>query len=214
MDLKELLGEDLYNQVMAKAGDKHKIAVVSDGNYFPKEKWNEVNEAKKKAEADLKDRDKQLEDLKKSAGDNEELKKQIDALQNDNKAAKDKYEAELRDLKINTALKLALAGEVHDADLVAGLIDKAKIKVKDDGAIESGLDDQVKALRESKAFLFVEKTDDKQPRFKGSKPPEGGGSKPNGKVNPWKKETWNLTEQGRIYRDDPELAAQLKAAAK
>lgn len=214
MDLKELLGEELYNQVMAKAGDKHKVAIVSDGNWFPKEKFDEANTAKKKAEADLKDRDKQLEDLKKSAGDNEELKKQIDTLQNDNKAAKDKYEAELNDLKINTALKLALAGEVYDADLVAGLIVKDNIKVKDDGTIESGFEEQVKALRESKAFLFVEKTDDQPPRFKGSKPPEGGGGKPNGKINPWKKETWNLTEQGRIYRDDPELAAQLKAAAK
>jgi hypothetical protein len=32
-------------------------------------------------------------------------------------------------------------------------------------------------------------------------------------VNPWKKETLNLTEQARLLREDPELAKQMKAAA-
>jgi hypothetical protein len=47
----------------------------------------------------------------------------------------------------------------------------------------------------------------------------GGGANPTGghggggRVNPWKAETLNLTEQGRIMREDPALAAQLKAAA-
>ena len=32
-------------------------------------------------------------------------------------------------------------------------------------------------------------------------------------VNPFKKETFNLTEQARLYREQPELAKQMKAAA-
>ena len=32
-------------------------------------------------------------------------------------------------------------------------------------------------------------------------------------VNPWKAETWNLTHQGKIYRESPALAASLKVAA-
>ena len=32
--------------------------------------------------------------------------------------------------------------------------------------------------------------------------------------NPWKKETFNLTEQARIIKENPELAKQLQAAAK
>ena len=60
--------------------------------YIPKTRFDEVNEAKKNAEALVKERDKQLEDVKKSTGDNEELKKQIEQLQEDNKAAKQKYE--------------------------------------------------------------------------------------------------------------------------
>ena len=42
----------------------------------------------------------------------------------------------------------------------------------------------------------------------------GGGNRPHGLVkNPYKKETWNLTEQMRVQKSDPQLAARLKAAA-
>lgn len=43
--------------------------------------------------------------------------------------------------------------------------------------------------------------------------PLGGSPNPTG-VNPWAKETFNLTEQGRITLEDPERAAVLKAQAK
>jgi hypothetical protein len=213
MDLKELLGEELYNQVMAKIGDNHKIAIVSDGNWIPKDKFNEVNEARKQLEADLKERDKQLADLKKAAGDNEELKKQIEQLQAENKAAAEKYEARIQEMAITTAIKLAVVGQVHDPDLVAGLLDKSKIEIDENGNVKTGLDDQIKALRESKAFLFVEKQD-KGPQLKGATPADGRDSAGGGIKNPWAKETFNLTEQGRIMRENPELAKQLMAAAK
>jgi hypothetical protein len=47
----------------------------------------------------------------------------------------------------------------------------------------------------------------------GRSPNQGGGG-PGGQTNPWKKETFNLTEQGRLLRDNPELARQLMAQAK
>ena len=214
MDLKELLGEELHNQVFAKLGDKHKIAVVSDGNWIPKDKFNEVNEAKKQAEEALKERDKQLADLKKAAEGNEELRKQIEELQKQNKQAAEQYEAKIRDMAVTTAIKLAVAGDAHDPDLVATLLDKTKIELDDNGNVKAGLDDQIKALRESKAFLFVQK-EDGGAKFRGAKPPEGSdkGDK-SGQKNPWSKEHFNLTEQGRILRENPELAKQLMAAAK
>jgi hypothetical protein len=147
-----------------------------EGNYkgwVPQHRFDEVNTAKKTAEDTLKERDKQLEDLKKSTGDAEALKKQIETLQTDNKAAKEKYEADVKDLRLNTALKLALAGKVHDPDIVAALLDKSKIEIDDAGGVKAGLDDQIKALQTSKGFLFV--VEDGKPKFKGTKPPEGGG---------------------------------------
>lgn len=141
--------------------------------FIPKPRFDEVNTAKKAAEDTLKERDKQLEELKKTAGTSEEQKKQIEALQADNKAAKEKYEADLKDLQRSTAVKLALAGEAHDPDIVASLIDKSKIELDESGAVKGGLEDQIKGLRESKAFLFAEKSE--KPKFKGATPPDGKG---------------------------------------
>lgn len=177
MDLKELLGEELYSQVIEKAGDKHKLAIVSDGSWIPKDKFNEVNTAKKQVEDTLKDRDKQLEELKKSTGDSAALQEQISKLQGENKTASEKYAADLKELKLNTALKLALGGDAHDPDIVAGLLDKTKIELDDNGAIKGGLDDQLKPLRESKGFLFAEKQEEAGNKFKGTSPKDGKGKK-------------------------------------
>jgi len=144
--------------------------------FIPKSRFDEINTAKKKAEDDLKDRDKQLEDLKKSSGDAAELTKKIETLQTENKAAKEKYEAEAKELRMGTAVKLALAGKVHDPDIVAGLLDKTKIELDDNGNIKAGLDDQIKALQTSKAFLFVPEDKGGQFQFKGANPFESGGS--------------------------------------
>ena len=123
--------------------------------YVLKSKFDEVNSAKKQLETDVKDRDKQIEEIKKNAGDNEELKKQIETLQNENKTAKEKYEAKLKDLQISNAIKLAISDKSQDSDLVASLFDKTKLILSEDGKI-TGLDEQLKALKEGKPFLFKE----------------------------------------------------------
>lgn len=111
--------------------------------FIPKSRFDEVNEAKKTLEEDVKARDKQLEELKKSNGDNETLQGQIKKLQDSNKAEKERYESELKSLKIANAVKLAVNGKVHDEDLVAGLIDKEKLVIDENGGI-IGLEEQVK----------------------------------------------------------------------
>lgn len=211
MDLKELLGEELFSQVSEKIGDQ-KIAIVSDGNWFPKAKFDEVNAARKQAESALTERDKQLDDLKKAAKGHEELQETIKKLQDENTAATEKYENDMKELRTNTALKLAIANDVHDPDLLLGLIDKTRIEIGDDGSVK-GLDEQIKSLRESKGFLFKEAP--KGPQFKGMVPRDGTDGL-DGKVvtkNPWSKEHYNLTEQGRILREDPTMAAKLKSLA-
>ena len=76
--------------------------------YIPKTRFDEVNNEKKKLEFDIRDRNKQLEDLKKSSGDNEELKKQIEQLQKDNKAKDELHLAEMKKFKIDSAIDKAL----------------------------------------------------------------------------------------------------------
>lgn len=122
-------------------------------NAVPKDKFNEVSEAKKQLETDIKARDKQLEDLKKSAGTNEELKTQIATLQADNKAKDTEYQNKIKDLTVTNAIKLAISEKAQDVDLVAGLFDKEKLIVSEDGKI-TGLDEQLKTLQTEKSFLF------------------------------------------------------------
>lgn len=151
--LSEILG-DSYNTLSEEMKSKYKdIDLVDSSKYVEKIKFDEVKQAKKQLETDVKDRDTQLETLKKSAGDNATLKQQIEQLQNDNKKKDEEYQAELKDLKLTNAIKLAITDSAQDIDLVTGLIDKSKLILSEDGKV-TGLDEQVTGLKESKSFLF------------------------------------------------------------
>ncbi|MGG3840772.1 phage scaffolding protein [Paenibacillus thiaminolyticus] len=148
--------------------------------FIPKARFDELNEAKKKAEKDVADRDKQIEELGKTAGLSEKLKKQIETLTNANKEAAEKHAAELKEITLTNAIKSALNGKVHDEGLVAGLVDRDKLVIDGDKVV--GLEEQLKGLQETKAFLF--KTEEapqqqQQPGFKVGG--NGEGTPPNNK---------------------------------
>ena len=73
------------------------------------------------AKETIKERDTQLENLKGSVGDNKELKLQIENLQTENKTTKENYEAEIKELKLSNAIKLAILDTAQDVDLVTSL---------------------------------------------------------------------------------------------
>ncbi|CEQ21591.1 phage-like protein [[Clostridium] sordellii] len=151
--LSEILG-DSYNTLSEDIKSKYKdIDLVDSSKYVEKTKFDEVKQAKKQLETDVKERNTQLETLKKSAGDNATLKQQIEELQNDNKKKDEEYQAELKDLKLTNAIKLAITDSAQDIDLVTGLIDKSKLILSEDGKV-TGLDEQISGLRENKSFLF------------------------------------------------------------
>lgn len=131
--------------------------------YIPKARFDEVNEAKKKLETDAKEHEKQLSELKSSAGDNEELKKQIASLQEENKKKEDQYQADLKELSLNNAIKSVLSGKAHDDDLVTTMFDKTKLILGDDGKV-TGLEEQLKSLKESKPFLFKTEENKEEPK--------------------------------------------------
>lgn len=140
----------------------------------PKDTYNNLSKEKKQLETDLADRDKQLKDLGDTEGINKQLKEQIETMENENKANKEARDAEMKAVRLETAIKLALNGKVHDEDLAAGLIDKEKLVIGDDGKIV-GLDEQLDGLKESRSFLFVPEGEEK-PDVKGAKPAEGDGN--------------------------------------
>jgi DNA repair exonuclease SbcCD ATPase subunit len=173
-------------------------------HFIPKDKYNEVNEAKKKLEADLQGRDAQLEQLKSAAGNSEELKKQIEQLQAENKKAGEEWQAKMAQMQLDFAIDKALtAAKAKNAKAVKALLDMEKVKLDGDKLL--GLDDQLKELQKSDAYLFGESGK----VGSGTNPPGAG----NPEVNPWKKETWNLTMQGKILLEDPAKATRMKAEA-
>lgn len=170
--------------------------------FIPKARFDEVNDAKKDLEQQLKDRDKQLDDLSKKVKDNEELSKQIKDLQDANKATRDQYEAKINDMKIEAAIRDKLTDTKYP-DLLITKFDKSKLVVGADGTV-SGIDEQLTGLKEIYKDLFT-------PDVKGN-PPYNKDKTPLGTKNPWSKEHFNLTEQGKLLRENPELAKQFMAS--
>lgn len=180
MDLKELLGEELYNQVTEKAGD-NKIAIVSDGSYIPKQKFDDKLEEIKNLKTDLETRDNQLEELKKV--DAEGLQQRIQELQEENENTKSEYEKQLQQQTFDYSLKDALtAAKVRNPKAAKALLDLETIKLDGDKLL--GLEDQLKAIQESDPYLFeVEKEPNPSPQIVAPGNPNGG--KGNGETDPF-----------------------------
>ncbi|MEK3935937.1 phage scaffolding protein [Sporosarcina sp. FSL W7-1349] len=143
--------------------------VAGFGQMIPKSRLDEKIQEVKDLNEQITDRDKQLEELKKV--DAKGLQAKIDELQTANETTKKDYEAKLKETQLSSAVKLALAGKVHDADLAASLIDTGTIELDKDGNVTKGLDEQLKTLQESKSFLFVPEKETKT-NLKGTKPAE------------------------------------------
>ncbi len=151
------------------------------GSYIEKSKHEEVVEENKTLKTQVTDRDRQLETLKASAGDNEELKKQIEAMKQQNAEQEKAHKAELAQLKLDNAIETALtAAGAKNTKAVRALLDTSKVKLGEDGKL-TGWDEQLAAIQKSDAYLFAEK----QPKntFKGFRPGASAETKPGAKVD-------------------------------
>lgn len=142
------------------------MAVNGDDINKAKGDIEDVKTQLKTAQDTIKERDTQIEGLKKI--DAEGLQAKITELQEANKQATEKYNTEMAELKLSNALKLAVT-DAQDLDLVIGQLDKQKLKLDENGVL-TGLDEQLKPLRESKSFLFKQ---EQQPNIGGFKPNVG-----------------------------------------
>lgn len=149
-------------ELMALGLTEEQAAKVLEGykGYVPKTRFDEVNEAKKKAESIVAERDKQLEALKKSSGDAEALKAEIAKLQDENKAVADRYKADIKALLVNSIVERDLfkagAKNIKAAKALLTDLDKAEL----DGENVKGLADQIKKLQEDEGskFLFEDRS--------------------------------------------------------
>lgn len=176
--------------------------IAGFGTMIPKSRFDDINEAKKQLEQQIKDRDTQLEDLKAKATGNDELKAQIEELQAKNQQIQEEYETKIQKQQFDFALESALRdAKAKNPKAVRALLDTEAIKFVDGKLV--GLEEQLKALKETDDYLFV------PDGLRGKTPPGAQNPTGNNKPNPFSKEHLNLTEQGRLIRENPEQAKQL-----
>ena len=151
--------------------------------YVKKETFDQTEQEKKQLETSVNDYKTQLDQLKTTAGDNAALTQQIADFQAQIQQKETEHQKEIKDLKLTNAIKLAISSSANDSDLVAGLVDRNKLILGDDGKV-TGLEEQVKAIKESKPFLFKpEQKSDGRRGFFNIGPKEGEGYGGNGGGN-------------------------------
>lgn len=145
--LKTILGDAYTDDI-----DKKVSAEIGKG-FVSKSDFKQANEAKKALETQVADRDKQITDLKKV--DPAKLQDEITRLQGENKAAKEKYDADLKNTRLTAALDLGITkAKGKNATAIKALLDQSKLTLKDDGSVD-GLDTALEGLKKSDGYLFT-----------------------------------------------------------
>lgn len=164
-------------------------------NFVLKTRFNELNESKKALDTQLAERDTQLETLKKSAKDSEELQKQIADLQSANKTQKDGFEKQIQTMKIDNAVNSALtAAKARNPKAVRAMLEMDAYELDDNGQVK-GLEDAIKKAKEANAWAFEPDKPDKQGNnggidISGFKPAESGDNK-GGQQQTMESQIWN-----------------------
>lgn len=169
----------------------------------------------------LKDFKRQAEQNKlESEGKYTEARQALEQQFREDVQAKDKriveLEARVRELELIAPANTALADVVHDPSIVfkADLLKPDQIEREADGTVVVVNGYERKPIGEWAKTLpsYMQKA----PKPQGSGAPSGrnaGGDIPPGTKNPFAKDTFNLTEQSRLFRTDRDLYERLKAAA-
>lgn len=182
--MKDIFGDAYTDEMDAKVSAALGERFVARADFNEKTgKVKELETQVAQLNEGIKTRDKQLEDLKKSAGDNEELTKQIETLTQQNKDAKANYDKELAKVKLmaavdaeltaagsknNTAVKAVLAEFLAGAKIVDGKVTATV------GGESITLANKVEALKKDAATDFMFGT---VAKYEGWKPGDGADNK-------------------------------------
>lgn len=159
-------------------------------------------------EEQLTTANKEIEDFKELNID--EIKQRAEDYKTKFEEAQIEADAKLEEVKFRHTLENTLKeSKARNTKAVEALLDIEGLKFNDGKII--GLDDQLEAIKEENDYLFdAEEEAEVKPGF--TRP--NGKGKANGNNNPFSKEAFNLTEQGRLIREDRDKAIRLREAAK
>jgi|GEM_PF-765457 len=160
--LKEVIGDELYTQLESKlkGNDKIKLGNLASSAYIEKGTYDTEVATKQALEKQITSMESTVKELLKDAkGDKleEKIKNFQDSIQQEKVANQKAF----KELQLQTAIKLAVAGKVQDEDIVLSLLKKDEIVLDDTGKIKSGLNEQLEDLQKSKSFLFVPESKNK-----------------------------------------------------
>ena len=203
MQLEEILKQqglsDEQVATIKKSMTDNKIYITSLEN--ADERYTKLKGQKEDAEKQLQTANDTILELKNTNGDVDALKTKIEEYQKEIGRLKD--EAIIGEKTNALKEQLAKAGVVDTDYLIYkhGGIEKFNFD-KDNKPI--GVEETIKPYKEDKTLshLFNQNTNYN---------PHGGGEPP--MQNPWSKENFNLTEQGKIIRENPAKARELASAA-
>lgn len=138
--------------------------------YVEKTKYSELETVKNQLEESNKTVNKQLEDLKKNTGDAEALKAEIQKMQDENKNKETEYTNNIKKLKVDNAVELALIGaKAKNTKAVKALLNLENLEIGEDGKVK-GLEDQIKNLTKDEGTAFLFEAESKTETPKGTDP--------------------------------------------
>lgn len=136
--------------------------------YVEKTKYSELETVKNQLEESNKTVNKQLEDLKKNTGDAEALKAEIQKMQDENKNKETEYTNNIKKLKVDNAVELALIGaKAKNTKAVKALLNLENLEIGEDGKVK-GLEDQIKNLTKDEGTAFLFEAESKTETLKGT----------------------------------------------
>lgn len=192
-----------YNALPENKDKQVKIADLGSGEYVGIGKYNTLVTEKDGIQEKLTAAEGTITTLKKDNKDNETLQQTIKTHEGAIDTLKKTYEGKIKEMKIEAAIQAKLTDAKHP-DLLIGKFDKTKLSLSEDGSQVFGIDEQLTVLKEQYKDLFTVDV-------KGN-PPYNKDKTPQGVKNPWSKEHFNLTEQGKLLKENPELAKQFMAS--
>lgn len=179
--IKELLGEELSTQVMAKLGSVE-LGIANDGSLVPAEKFDTIKAERTKAQAEVETLTAQVEgnakiveELTQKAGMSDELKTELDNMKTTMETTKAQVLSEAAEKEANIiktyAIKEHLTKANANPDVINYLVNEFDLaSIEMDGENIKNWEAMLEPLKQNKKTLFGET------KYTGHDPYKGGGT--------------------------------------
>ena len=200
-------GVNMTKDELMKLGLSEEVAdkLVEDygKNYVSKDQFNAKNDKLKSVEGELSKVRGEIDNLQKANANNDDLKKQIDALKADSDKRTAEYEEKIKSMEIDSIVNMALSGvKSKNNKAVRALLDLTDAKIEN-GEIK-GLKDQLDTVMKENPFLFGENT-----KPKGTPAGNDGGKHSTHTITVKEFAKMNYAERSKLYDENQELYNQL-----